>query len=165
MRSSATLLVLLGMLGLFDAPRAVAHQRAGQRGVSDHASANRFSDLGPEMHAYMGFIDAEEAELQHLYDVGEVPEADYRVSKDRLVVMRDAALRVARTRDEDVVPDLYILRESELTQVLETGIDAIRGKRVGAKIGDDWIYHGKIRRGEVFYVLERVGGIARDKSY
>jgi hypothetical protein len=116
------------------------------------------SGLGPEMTAYIGFIEAEQAELQHLFDEGEVPADEYRVAKDRLAATLEAALRVGRSRDEDVVPDLYVLRETELTQVLPTGTAALKGKRPGDHVDESWIFHGKIRKREVFYILERTGG-------
>jgi hypothetical protein len=164
MRSTLVLWIVASMLGIVADCPAAARQREGQKAAVVSELAGRFPDLGPEMRAYMGYIAAEEAELKHLFDVGEVPPGDYRLSRDRLVVTREAALRVARARDDDVVPDLYILVESELTQVLPTGIEAIRGKQPGSKIDDNWMYHGKIRRGEVFYILERTGGIGRDTS-
>jgi hypothetical protein len=114
------------------------------------------------MQAYMGFLDAEEAELKHLFDVGEVPPADYRLQNDRLIVTRVAALRVERPRGNDIVPDLYVLVGTELTQILPAGVDAVRGKRAGTRLDENWMYHGTIRRGEVFYILERVGGIGHE---
>jgi hypothetical protein len=116
------------------------------------------SGLGPEMTAYIGFIEAEQDELQHLFEEGEVPADEYRVARDRLAATLEAALRVGRSRDEDVVPDLYVLRENELTQVLPTGTAALKGKRAGERVDDVWIYHGKIRKREVFFILERTGG-------
>jgi hypothetical protein len=157
MRSIVVVLLAAGALAL---PAAARQQQARDQEQARTASS-RFSSLGPEMVAYMGFIDGEEAELKHLYEVGEVPPDDYRVQRDRLAVMREAALRVARSRGDDVVPDLYILRDSELTQVLPTGVAAVRGKRAGAMIDDVWMYHGTIRRGEVFYVLERTLALGR----
>ena len=141
---------------------AEARQQSDQQAVVAREPTSRYPDLGPEMQAYMGFIDAEEAELKHLYDVGEVPPADYRLQLDRLVVTREAALRVERSRANDVVPDLYILIESELTQILPAGVAAVRGKRAGVKLDDVWMYHGTIRRGETFYILERVGGLGHE---
>ena len=147
-RRGCAALLSLSLLAMCSAASAQRAQTATAR------------DLGPEMTAYMGFISNEEAELTALYKGGEVPVDDYRVSLDRLIVTRQAALRIARDRNDDVVPDLYILRESELTQVLPNGIDALKGLKPGDKISSDWLYHGKIRRASVFYVLERTGGIS-----
>lgn len=151
-------LLLIWMLGatVFAAPQRGADRRVADKGP------DQYGDLGPEMTAYMGFIDAEEAELKHLFDVGEVPPPEYKVSRDRLLALREAALRVSAERGDDVVPDLYILRASELTQVLPEGLAAVKGKKTGSRIGDDWLYHGRIRKGEDFYILERIGGISRD---
>ena len=158
------LVAVLGVVAVVPPCQADPAQREGQHSVAASEVSARYPDLGPEMQAYMGFIDAEEAELKHLFDVGEVPPTDYRLSRDRLVVTRDAALRVARSRKADAVPDLYILLESELTQVLPTGVAAVRGKRPGTKLDANWMYHGTIRHDEVFYVLERVGGIGHEDA-
>lgn len=139
-------------------PRADAAQRAARSVAAD-------VELGPEMQAYLGFIDTEEAELQHLFEEGEVPADDYKRSRDRLHATKAAALRVVGERGGDTVPDLYVLRASELTQVLSSGMAAIRGKRAGERIDEDWLYHGTIRRGDLFYVLERTTAIGRDTSY
>jgi hypothetical protein len=151
--------LVLSLVVLTAGPAGAAAQREGQREVAARDPAVRYPDLGPEMQAYMGFLDAEEAELKHLFDVGEVPPSDFRLSRDRLLATREAALRVERPRGDDIVPDLYILVESELTQVLPEGAAALRGKRSGAKVDDNYTFHGTIRRGELFYVLERTGGI------
>lgn len=142
-----------------------AKQKATHQSVAESESAASRSELGPEMKAYMGYIDAEEAELKHLFDVGEVTPADYQVSRARLDVMRQASLRVARSRGDDVVPELDILLESELKTILPQGIAALRGKRAGDMIGDDWRYHGTIRKVQTFYVLERTNRIGRDTSF
>jgi hypothetical protein len=127
-------------------------------GLAETSARQEPSGLGPEMTAYIGFIEAEQAELQHLFEEGEVPADEYRVARDRLAATLEAALRVGRSRDEDIVPDLYVLREAELTQILPTGTAALRGKRAGDQVDESWIFHGKIRKREVFYILERTGG-------
>src|SRR3954471_17684588 len=106
------LCLVLSLVVLAAGPAAAAAQREGQRDVTARDPAVRYPDLGPEMQAYMGFLDAEEAELKHLFDVGEVPPSDFRLSRDRLLATREAALRVERPRGDDIVPDLYILVES-----------------------------------------------------
>jgi hypothetical protein len=109
----------------------------------------------------MTFLDAELAELTHLHDAGDVPPADFRISRDRLAATREAALRIARARHEDRVPDLYVLVDKELTQILPAGAAAIRGRKVGDRVGDDFIFHGRIRKSVSFNILERTGGIPR----
>ena len=138
---------------------ADAQRRAQPETESDREA------LGPEMNEFMTFLDAEVAELTHLFEVGEVPPADFRRSRDRLAATREAAIRIARTRDDDRVPDLYVLMDAELTQILPTGTAAIRGKKAGDRVGDDFIFHGRIRRSSTFNVLERIGNIRRATPY
>ena len=129
------------------------------------ASHDASGDLGPEMTEFMTFLDAELAELTHLHEAGDVPAADFRVSRDRLAATREAALRIARARNDDRVPDLYVLVDKELTQILPSGAAAIRGKKPGDRVGDDFIFHGRIRRSVSFNILERTGGIPRAAPY
>src|SRR5262245_19902814 len=85
--------ILMVLVATSDATSAEARQQSDQQAVVAREPTSRYPDLGPEMQVYMSFIDSEEAELKHLYDVGEVPPADYRLQLDRLVVTREAALR------------------------------------------------------------------------
>jgi hypothetical protein len=158
------IVVLVVALAVTLAAASPAAARGRQRGAAPAGAADR-EQLGPEMKAYMGYLDAEEAELKHLYDVGEVTPADFEVSHARLEAMRLASVRVARSRGDDVVPELDILLSSELKTVLPEGIAALRGKRAGDSIGDAWRYHGTIRVKLTFYVLERTNRIGRDTTY
>jgi len=135
-----------------------------QRVVGPASDSAKYG-LGPEMTEYMTFIEAEIAELTHLRDEGDVGAADYRISRDRLDVTREAAIRIARTRSEDRVPDLYVLVDSELTQILPAGAAALRGKKVGDIVGGEFIFHGRIRRQKTFNILERTGNIRRASPY
>jgi hypothetical protein len=154
---TACLLALLGAaeVGASGAGRA----RQAETGGADRRAPVR--GLGPSLTAYMGFIDDEEAELRYHLDNDEISEAEYRVASARLAVTRAAALRIARDRKDDVVPELVVLQTEELTQVLPEGEAAVRNKRPGERLNDTWIYHGTSRRGVVFHVLERVKKIGR----
>jgi hypothetical protein len=124
----------------------------------------RRSDLGPAIQSYLEFLDSEAAELRYYLDGGEMPPAEYRVAKDRLDVTREFAVRLARQRADDLVPELLVLKASELTQVLPEGLAALKGKRAGATIDDVWTFHGSARKSELFYVLERTASIAKAPS-
>ena len=141
------------------APAAAAQRQAPEE------SATATGDLGPEMTEFLTFLDAELAELLHLHEAGEVPAADFRMSRDRLSVTREAALRIARSRNDDHVPDLYVLADSELKQILPTGVAAIRGKKAGDRVDADFVFHGRIRRRVSFNILERTAGIKRATPY
>jgi hypothetical protein len=151
-RYVAAAVLVLTMLGLLPA-------RAAQRGgVSSE-------ELGPEMTAYLGFIDNEEDELRALYEAGEVSARDFKQTQARLTATRLAATRIARARGDDIVPELHVLRADELTQVLPEGLAGLKGKKAGDRLNDDWLYHGIVRRGEVFYVLERTTRIDRARPF
>ena len=150
-RAAMALVVLMSLSSL---PAIAAHQ----------AEAN-LDGLGPEVTAYLGFIQNEEEELESLYTAGEVSKDDYTQTRNRLTATRIAALRVVRQRGEDLVPELHVLRASELTQVLPEGLPGLRGKKAGDRLNDDWLYHGTVRRGDVFYVLERTTKLDRARPF
>lgn len=114
------------ILAILTLAAVCAVSTAGAQRRTMVASHDASGDLGPEMTEFMTFLDAELAELTHLHDAGDVPPADFRVSRDRLAATREAALRIARARHEDRVPDLYVLVDKELTQILPAGAAAIR---------------------------------------
>jgi len=156
---AAICLIVMGF-GVFAVPAdAKVPRHASESGSGDE------TDLGPEITEYLTFLDAEVAELTHLYEVGEVPASDFHFSRNRLAVTRDATIRIAVRRKDDRVPDLYVLTDAELTQILPAGAAALRGKRTGDRVGEDFVYHGRIRRGAFFNVLERTGGIGRARPY
>jgi len=117
------------------------------------------------MISYLEFLDSEAEELRYYLDGGETTEADYRLGKDRLDILREYAIRIARKRGVDSVPDLYVVRTEDLTQVLPSGLPALKGKRSGDRIDDVWIFHGSVRKSAVFYVLERTDSIGRAPAF
>ena len=113
------------------------------------------------MVAYLEFLDSEAAELKYYLDGHEMQAADYRIAKDKLDIAREFAIRIVKKRAVDLVPELYVMRESELTQILPDGLAALKGKRAGAELDGVWIFHGTSRRSDLFYILERMDSIRR----
>jgi hypothetical protein len=144
------LLVLVGAI----AP-AAARDRSGR------AQGENSAEFGPEMIAYLEFLDSEAAELRYYLDGHEMAEGDYRIAKDKLDVTREFAVRIVRKRGVDAVPDLYVVRGDELTQIVPAGLAALKGKRPGTQLDDVWIFHGTSRKSDLFYVLERTDAIRR----
>jgi hypothetical protein len=116
-------------------------------------------EVTPELAAYLGYIQDEEDELEYQLENDEINTTDYRISRNRLSVTRDAVLRIAKGRADAAVPELHVLLATEITQVLADGLDAVRGKRPGDRLNDMWIYHGTVARGQVFHVFERTGAL------
>ena len=122
-------------------------------------------DLAPELAAFLGFIEDEEEELQFQLQNDEITPAEYRLSKARLGVTREAVLRIARGRKEGAVPELHVLLASELGQVLPEGLDALRGKKPGDRVSEVWRYHGSVSRGQTFYILERTETLGPARAF
>jgi hypothetical protein len=157
----AVILVLIGLTPGVCARGAEsgARKRIGQ----SHPAANsaKEPDFGPQMVAYLEFLDSEAAELKYYLDGNEMPAADYRIAKDKLDIAREFAIRIVKKRAVDDVPELYVMREGELTQILPDGLVALKGKRAGTELDGVWIFHGTSRRSELFYILERIDSIRR----
>jgi hypothetical protein len=125
------------------------------------AQTNQTEGLGPELISYLEFLDSEAAELRYYLDGHEIAESDYRLGKDRLDLLREYAVRIARKRALDTVPDLYVVQAEDLTSIVPAGLPALKGKRSGDRVGDVWIFHGSVKRSAMFYILERTDSIKR----
>lgn len=158
MRIQRLILVLVGFALLAGASVA-ADAKGTSRGSTGRRSASpeRVRDLPPEVEAFLGFIEDEEAELQYQLENDEITPAEYQVTKARLAITRDAVVRLARGRSEGAVPELHVLLATELTQVLAGGLEELKGKRAGEAVNESWRFHGTATRGQTFYILERTG--------
>jgi hypothetical protein len=120
---------------------------------------------GPEVAAHLGFLSDELDELAYQLARGEIAREEYLKSRARIEISRETVLRLARSRGEDVVPELHVLTEPDLTELFVGGKAALAGARPGDVVQGVWLYHGRVRREAVFYVVERVGRIERDRPY
>ncbi len=114
------------------------------------------SDLGPNVKSFLDFLEQEQSELEFQIEHDEISRRDYTRAKNRFAIMRETVLEMVKKSGQDIVPELHIVTASEIDQVTEKGMRALRGIRVGAIIEDTWRYVGRATRGEVFYIFERL---------
>ncbi|MEW6211234.1 MAG: hypothetical protein AB1631_22905 [Acidobacteriota bacterium] len=123
---------------------------------SPPAEAGVQSDLGPGVKSFLEFLRQEEEELEYQIRHREISRREYTRSKNRFAIMRETVLRSVKKTGQDIVPELHVVTASEIDQLIEKGMRALRGVRAGAIIEDKWRYLGRVSRGEVFYVFERL---------
>jgi hypothetical protein len=113
---------------------------------------------GPEVAAFLELMRQEEEELDYQLERNEISRKEYQRSKNRIAILRQVVPSLARETGEDNIPELHVLVASELGQIVESGLSALKGLKSGAIIEGKWLYRGSVVRGETFYVFERLSG-------
>ena len=126
------------------------------RGQSVHSShSDRF---GPEVTAFLELMHQEEVELDFQIRHDEILRKDYVRSRNRIAVLRQTVLSIARETGEDRVPELHVVVAAEVDQIVDGGTKALKGVKPGSIIEGKWRYLGSVVRGEAFYTFERLTG-------
>jgi hypothetical protein len=120
---------------------------------SQESQSDRF---GPRMKSFLELMQVEENELEYQIQHGEISRREYTRSKNRIAVMRQTAVNIARESGEDRVPELHVVVASEVDQIVDGGAGALKGVKAGTIIEGTWRYIGTVTRGEAFYVFERL---------
>jgi hypothetical protein len=111
---------------------------------------------GPEVKSFLELCRHEEEELEFQISHGEINRKDYIRSKNRLSIQRQMVLKRVKDTRIDEVPDLQVVTAVEITQLIEDGMKALKGAKVGTIIADKWVYLGRVIRGEPYYIFERI---------
>jgi len=98
----------------------------------------------------------EEDELEFQIRRNEISRRDYNRSKTRIAIHRQTVLDLVRESGKDVVPELHVVTFSEVDQLIEDGTAAIKTIKRGDVVAERWRYLGSVRRGEIFYIFERL---------
>ena len=120
------------------------------------AYAAQSNEYGPEVKSFLDLMRHEEDELEYQIKHNEIPRGEYLRSKNRIAIHRQTVLNLVKESGADYVPELYVAAASELDQLIEDGSSLIKGIKPGDVIKEKWRYLGSVRRGEVFYILERM---------
>ena len=111
---------------------------------------------GPEVKSFLDLMRHEEDELEFQIKHNEISRREYVRSKSRIAIHRQTVLDLVTESGTDYVPELYVTAASELDQLIEDGTNLIKGIKPGDVIKEKWRYLGSVRRGETFYILERL---------
>jgi hypothetical protein len=111
---------------------------------------------GPEVRSFLELMRHEEDELEFQIKHNEITRPEYIRSKNRIAIQRQIVLARVKDSGIDYVPELYVQTASEINQVIEDGSVLIKSIKPGDVIKDKWRYVGIVRRGEIFYIFERL---------
>lgn len=111
---------------------------------------------GPEVKSFLDLMRHEEDELEYQIKHNEISRREYIRSKSRIAIQRETVLNLFKESGTDYVPELHVAAASELDQLIEDGTTLIRGIKPGNVIKEKWRYLGTVRRGETFYIFERL---------
>lgn len=120
------------------------------------AYAIQSNEYGPEVKSFLELMRHEEDELEFQVKHNEISRPEYLRSKNRIAIQRQTVLNRVNDSGVDFVPELYVQTASEIDQVIEDGTRLLRGIKPGDVIKDKWRYIGSVRRGEIFYIFERL---------
>jgi hypothetical protein len=114
---------------------------------------------GPEVKSFLELCRHEEEELEFQIKHGEINRQDYIRSKNRIAIQRQMVLKRVKDTGEDIVPDLHVVTATEIDQLIEGGMKALKGVKIGGLIAEKWIYLGSVNRGEIYYIFEQTTGL------
>jgi hypothetical protein len=124
--------------------------------VSISSAARQTSGYGPEVKSFLEYIRHEEDELEFQNRHNEISRREYLLTKTRMAIHRQTVLNLARESGEDSVPELHIVTAPEVDQLIEDGTALLKNIKTGDVIKEKWRYLGSVRRGETFYIFERL---------
>src|SRR5436190_13880625 len=124
--------------------------------MSGPAFAAQSNGYGPEVKSFLELMRHEEDELEFQIKHNEISRPEYIRSKNRIAIHRQTILNLVKERGNDYVPELHVAGASELDQLIEDGTSLVRGIKPGDVLKDKWRYIGSVRRGEAFYIFERL---------
>jgi hypothetical protein len=111
---------------------------------------------GPDVKAFLELCRHEEVELDYQVSHNEITRKDFLRSKNRIAIQREMVLKRVAETGEDVVPDFHVVTGTEIGQLIEDGLKALKGAKPGTVIANKWLYLGTANRNEAYYIFERV---------
>ena len=111
---------------------------------------------GPEVQSFLELMHHEEDELEYQIKHDEISRQEYLRSKNRIAIHRQTVLNIVSQRRQDSVPEIHVVVAEEIEQLIEGGLDAVKGLKRGDSIGEKWRYLGTALRSETFYIFERL---------
>jgi hypothetical protein len=109
---------------------------------------------GPEVRSFLNLCRHEENELDYQIQHNEISRKEYIRSKNRIGVHRETVLRIVRETGVDIVPEVHVVTDTEVDELIEDGSGLLKGLKPGDVVRDRWRYRGKVTRGDLFYIFE-----------
>jgi hypothetical protein len=111
--------------------------------------------FGPNVTAYLRYLKDEEEVVDDPISRPEIKRQYYVRNMNRIKALREVALRIARSSDNDFIPELEAVAPDELHTLFEQPPD-LNNMKAGEVLNDTFRYWGKVRTGMVFYIFVRL---------
>lgn len=121
-----------------------------------YSQESQLDGYGPAVRSFLELMQVEETELEFQLRHNEISRKEFSRSKNRIAVTRQTVLNMVKESGEDRVPELHVVVASEVDQIVESGVGALKGVKAGTIVEGKWRYLGTVTRGEAFYVFERL---------
>ena len=151
MRATGRLFRLLALAFAVCAAFSVADAQRTRR-----AHAAGAEEFGPNVRAYLGYLRNEQEVVDDRASRQEIRREYYVHNSNRIYALRQMALRIARENNNDYLPELEAVSQSELDQLFESP-----PKPADLQVGETLEYKFKFlgvvaTRGERFYLFARL---------
>lgn len=120
------------------------------------ARASEDSEFGPNVRAYLGYLRDEQEVVDDRASRREIRREYYVHNSNRIYALRQMAIRIARENNNDYLPELEAVSQTELNQLFETP-PQITDLQTGTTLEYKFKFLGAVAaRGERFYLFARL---------
>jgi len=119
------------------------------------SSRNSEDEFGPVVRAYLGYLRNEQEVVDDRVSRREISPAYYRRNSNRIKALRQMALKLARSSNNDYLPELEAVVPSELGLLFEHPPKAST-LQVGEVLRNTFRFLGTVQSGEPFLLFARL---------
>lgn len=112
-------------------------------------------EFGPVMTAYLGYLSNEQEVVDDRVSRREITPGYYRRNSNRILALRQTAIRLVRQSQNDYVPELEAVTTDEFKTIFERP-PLPATLRVNEVFGNKFRFLGSLHAGETFYVFARL---------
>ncbi len=113
-------------------------------------------EYGPEVKSFLEYLHHEDIELEFQIQRNEITRQGYNRAKNKIIILRQTVLGIVKQTGQDVVPELHVVASDELYQLIGDEASALKSVKKGEIVHERWRLIGKVSRGEVYYIFERL---------
>jgi hypothetical protein len=122
---------------------------------TSRSRSDKASEFGPVMRAYLGYLRNEQEVVDDRISRREISSDYYRRNSNRIRALRQMAVRLVTTNDNDYVPELEAVTSDEFGILFENRPN-VRTFHINQIVANTFRYLGTVTTGEVFYVFARL---------
>jgi hypothetical protein len=121
------------------------------------ARAQSVEEFGPNVRAYLGYLRNEQEVVDDRASRREIDHRYYLHNSNRILALRQMAVRLARESGNDYLPELEAVTEAEFEQLFEDPLPKAEELQQGGVLNYKLRYLGTVlSRGEKFFLFARL---------